>query len=107
VAVVKRYTDSTGVWLTGVGFRKVLNERSSLVECEAIHVVKDRKIKLLEMRVAYKDLQINGLEKGRETEKDIVKLNNKGHKLVVMRKNIELWVWRGLTGVLAYRLIYR
>jgi hypothetical protein len=89
------------VRLSGVGFRKVLLERNELLECRELAISKDKRLRLMQMRVDVKNSQIGDFELIRETQAKQVKTL----KRIVYKKNFEIWGWRVLNGVLVFQMI--
>jgi hypothetical protein len=89
------------VRLSGVGFRKVLLERNELLECRELAISKDKRLRLMEMRVDVKNSQIGDFELIRETHTRQVK----SLKRMVWKKNFEIWGWRVLSGVLVFKIL--
>lgn len=90
------------VRLSFEGFKTVLVQRNSLLGCEEIMLLKDRKVSLLELQVGIKESQIKNFDKiSNDKDVQIKKL-----KRLVWNRNLRLWVMSGLSVILTYKLIW-
>jgi len=96
--------DSTvdSVRLSYDGFRKVLLQRNELAECKQLQAISAKKLRLMEMRVDLKNVQITAFQSIRDTqEADIKKL-----KRLVWKKNFQLSGLGLLAAVLGYKVVF-
>ena len=78
------------VTLTENGFRKVLTERVSLIECNELLSIKERTISLKDTQLQLKAVQVQSLERLNAEKSELIK----GFKKKVFWKNAELWALR-------------
>lgn len=93
-------TDS--IRLSPDGFRKVLMQRNELAQCNELLAVSAKKVRLMEMRVELKNVQITSFQSIRDSQAaDIKKL-----KRLVWKKNLQIGGLLVLSAVLGYKLIF-
>lgn len=72
-------------------------------KCNELLLNSGKKVKLLEMRIDIKNIQITSFQNIRDTQaKDIKKL-----KRLVWKKNFQVYGLGGIVAVLSYKLIFR
>lgn len=93
---------SDSIRLSHDGFRKVLMQRNELAECNELLAVSAKKVRLMEMRVDLKNVQITSFQSIRDSQAaDIKKL-----KRMVWKKNLQIAGLMVLSAVLGYELAF-
>jgi hypothetical protein len=77
-------------------------QRTELAQCNELLAVSAKKVRLMEMRVELKNVQISSFQSIRDTQaQDIKKL-----KRMVWKKNFQIAGLLVLSGVLGYKLVF-